>query len=350
MFKLFISKDSLTDLYVNHAASPTDWLKVIQKQRKLFLMNDESDIDADLSDANSMLSMFLIATGKSFDIFEPSSLSISDIHDNPARVLENPCGCYLLDIDKAEAESIQNNYGVICQSTSNYQDCPLVLEEFPISPSNGEKGYGWDRFKSFCSKIPSNSIIINDRNLFSNQSEHELHGLENVGEILKATLPDALNTAYHVGIIFGSEKGKPNIGAPHNFVEIAKKLNSIKQELNRPYPIYFSLLMLNDQDGTNWEKTHNRRIISNYYLGIADLKIAAFWKGKSLCSQTINFVPLYCKGLNNGADAPEKDHFQTIEGYQFIVYNWYSDPKNRFASGLNTDTASIENINHRLLK
>ena len=346
MFKLFISKDSLTDLYVNHAASPTDWLKVIQKQRKLFLMNDESDIDADLSDANSMLSMFLIATGKSFDIFEPSSLSISDIHDDPARVLENPCGCYLLDIDKAEAESIQNNYGVICQSTSDYQDCPLVIEEFPISPEDGDSGYGWSRFGNVCSEIPSNALIINDRNLFANTIKGKLYGLENIEEVLNVMLPNSFdsNTEYHVGIIV--EEG--NWKSPYTYEQIIDELGRIKSRLNKPYKIIISFLAVSNGDSEIWSKTHNRRIISNYYYITADHKIAAFYNGKSTSSQVISLIPLFCKGMVDGADAPEKNHHNAIEGYRYIVEHW--DARTfKFASGLNSN-ASIENINHRLLK
>ena len=346
MFKLFISKDSLTDLYVNHAASPTDWLKVIQKQRKLFLMNDESDINTDLSDANSMLSMFLIATGKSFDIFEPSSLSISDIHDDPARVLENPCGCYLLDIDKAEAESIQNNYGVICQSTSDYQDCPLVLEEFPISPEDGDTGYGWNRFSNVCPEIPSNALIINDRNLFANTIKGKLYGLENIEEVLNVMLPNSFdsNTEYHVGIIV--EEG--NWKSPYIYEQIIDELGRIKSRLNKPYKIIISFLAVSNGDSEIWSKTHNRRIISNYYYITADHKIAAFYNGKSTSSQVISLIPLFCKGMVDGADAPEKNHHNAIEGYRYIVEHW--DARTfKFASGLNSN-ASIENINHRLLK
>lgn len=351
MFKLFISKDALTDLYFNHADAPTDWLKVIQKQRKVFLMDNQVDIDSDLTNPDSLLYKYLSATGKSFDILETSSLSKSDIQANHSKVLDNPCGCYLLDINKTEAETIQNEFGVICQSTSDYQDCPVALDNFSIYPEKDESGYGWDRFKDICSSFPSNALIINDRNLFKDKSGSDLIGLKNIEDILNALLPDAFGGEYHVGIIIGSERGKPIIKVPYDFKKIVDELDRIKNRLGKPYAILISLIMLDSNDGISWEKTHNRRIISNYYFITIDYKTAAFYNGNSTITQSIDLNPLYCKGLSAGGDAPEKHHHNTIEDYRFIVNEtyWSSNPYNKFASGLN-DSASIVDINHRFLK
>ena len=314
-------------------------------------MNNQNDIDAELANSSSQLYMFLAAIGKSFDFVEASTISETDIQSDYSKVLENPCGCYLLDIDKAEAETIQKEYGVICQSTSDYQDCPLVHKEFPIYPEKGESGYGWNRFKKVCSEFPNNALIINDRNLFNDQTRGDLHGLKNIEDILDALLPDIFDAEYHVGIIIGSEKGKPIIKAPYDFKIIIGELERIKNRLSKPYSIVISFLMLDSSDAISWEKTHNRRIISNYYYIEADHKIAAFYNGRSTITQSIQMNPLFCKGFSVGADAPEKDHRNSIEGYRFVVNEtyWSANPYNKYASGLN-DTVSIENLNHRLLK
>lgn len=349
MFELFISKDALTKLYFDRATSPNDWLKVIGKQRTLFLMNSQGEIDVDISDSNSLLSLYMRANGKNKDIFEPSPITLSEIQSKHERVLENPCGCYLLDIDKTEAETIQKDFGVICQSTKDYQACPLTFEEFPISPKKNDTGYSWNRFSVTCSMIPSNAIIINDRNLLHAKTGKDLHGLSNIEEILQTILPVTLASTYHVGIIIGSESGKPIINSPHDYESIVTELERIKKRLNRPYTIIMSLLVVDNGDQTCWEKTHDRRIISNYYFFTADHKFAAFWNGKSTETQSINLIPDYCKGLVNGADAPVKDHQDKVDGYKYVISHWGSNPNNKYASGLNSK-ANIKNLQHRLLQ
>ena len=350
MFKLFISKESLTDLCVNHVADRTEWLKVIQNQRKLFLMNEKTDIETDLANPNSMLYMYMTAYGKDSDFFDSAILSLSEIQSDHSRVLDNPCGCYLLDIDKSEAESIQNDYGVICQSTRNYQECPLTIQDVNIYPEERETGYGWDRFKIVSSKFPSNSLIINDRNLFKNNSRGNLYGLENIENVLNVMLPDNLNNGiwYHVGIIIGAEKTVPLIHISSTYEKIVNELDRIKSRLNRPYKILISLLVVNHGDDEIWKKTHNRRIVSNYYYITADYKIAAFCNGKSTITQSVSLIPIFCKGLENGGDAPEKSHRNDLAGYRYIVNHWDSETF-KFASGPNPN-AVIDNIQHRLLK
>lgn len=350
MFKIFISKESLTDLFVNHAADRTEWLKVIQNQRKLFLMNEQIDIETDLANPNSMLFMYLTATGKTSDFFNPAPLSLSEIQSDHSKVLDNPCGCYLLDIDNIETESIQKDYGVICQSTRSYQECPLTIEEFSIYPEKDESGCSWNRFKNVCSNFPSNSLIINDRNLFKNSSHENLYGLENIENILNVLLPDNLNNNmwYHVGIIIGAEGSVPLIHMSSTYEKIVSELGRIKSRLNRSYKILISLLVVNHGDNEIWEKTHNRRIISNYYFITADHKIAAFCNGKSTITQAISLKPIFCKGLENGGDAPEKDHRNHLEGYRYIINHWNSETF-KLASGLNPD-AEIDKIQHRLLR
>ena len=157
-----------------------------------------------------------------------------------------------------------------------------------------------------------------------------------------------INTDYHVAIIIGAENMRPNINASYTYEQVVEELGRIKSRLNKTYNIRISLLVVNEGNSDIWSKTHNRRIISNYYYVTADYKIAAFCNGKSTSSQSINLIPVFCKGMVDGADAPERSHRSAINGYKYIVDHWDSETF-RFASGLNPN-APIENLNHRLLK
>lgn len=350
MFKLFISKESLTDLFIDHAEDRSEWLKVIQNQRKLFLMNKQIDIETDLANPNSMLFMYLTASGKTSDFLDPAPLSLSEIQSDHSRVLEHPCGVFLLDITENEANKIQDDYGEICRSTRNLNTCPLTSFNHR-RPDVGEKNYDWVQLFSPLSIVPSNSLILIDRNLFSNNSGDINLGIQNVRDILDALLPHhKMLCDYHVAIIIGSENGR--INSKLSLEDLSKKLNITKSELGREYSIIMSLLVVDEGDKVVYAVTHNRRIITNYLICSVDNGLAAFRSGESRYEQNIYIDSLFSGDLTGKSDTPLKSHKQKIDKLKEEVLDyckWKANPNNRFASGMNI-SAQIEKLNHRLLK
>ena len=113
---------------------------------------------------------------------------------------------------------------------------------------------------------PSNALVIIDRYLFAYNPQSRTdykNGIRNVYGILHELLPDSFSGEYHVLLVFDDtaiSKGA-SIGL------IANDLQNIKQKLNRVYNLTIEILTVNSNvDRKVFSQTHNRMIISNYYM------------------------------------------------------------------------------------
>ena len=106
----------------------------------------------------------------------------------------NSCEEFELSVKKAK--KIQQDYGVLCQSIDALDESFLTKGNIDMSPRKGEKEYGWNKVLKILKYYPSNAILINDRNLFSNESRDSSSGkpgnkagIENLYEILEEIIP-----------------------------------------------------------------------------------------------------------------------------------------------------------------
>ena len=89
----------------------------------------------------------------------------------------------------------------------------------------------------------------------------------------------------------------------YTFDEIATKLNRIKTQLGRDYPIMMEVLGISP-DCSIYNKLHNRLIVSNYYLVEAAHKLAAFNHDKGTARQTLLPLALFTESSLNGTSTP----------------------------------------------
>lgn len=263
---------------------------------------------------------------------------------------------FLMDLDPKSAAKIQEQYGVICQSVSQLDDSILTS----VAPDHFELkyndyGYDWRRvLKGLADpRIPSNCLIINDRNIFTNDRILEegrgKYGFENIRALLDALLPKTFNDnphgpdyfPYHVLIIYQTDTdGNPKMKyltdpdeikkekekehkREQRRLEIFHKLSEIMSDIKqlRPYKVVVELIGLK-RGNPFFNRTHNRRIYSNYYTISCDHQVAAFEGNKSRCCQSIEILKHFSKLDKKGSDQPFKGHDAFVNSLFRSVADW----------------------------
>lgn len=283
--------------------------------------------------------------------------SINPSNPSTLKVVANdPCAVYLLNITPEDAAKIQKEYGVICQSTQKeLNDNPLLTGDgVTVNPKKGNGNYGWLRTLKKFKGLPSSGIIINDRNLFSNdevtyengQKKERILGIQNVGEILNCIIPKQYNGgSYHVFICSDITK---NDSTHVTFELVTNKLEDLRQKLlssRKKIKIDIELFVFMSQGQViGHEDTHNRRILSNYYIFTFEHKICAFNGNISLCTQSINGQKLFHTGLtNDGNDPAEKLHRDMISDFSDFLSAYINIKDPEIAKNL--DKAAKYSIN-----
>ena len=220
---------------------------------------------------------------------------------HPEEVLKNPSALHILDMTHTEALAIQKTYGVMCMSSDCPDISPLIdVNDIHISNERERLGRGWDSVLDSVEKLPSNALLLTDRYLFAFRSPDAGDGLSNIHDILNELLPLQFSGGdYHVTVVFDDMSKHKS----YTFDEIATKLNRIKTQLHRDYPIMMEVLGVTP-DSSIYNKLHNRLIISNYYLVEAGHKLAAFNHDKGTARQTLLPMTLFTESSINGTSTP----------------------------------------------
>ena len=223
------------------------------------------------------------------------------LKQHPEEVLKSPSSLFILDVQPAEALSIRRYFGVMCLSGDNPDVTPLIdVNDIHISNEHEKLGRGWDSVLDSVEKLPSNALLLTDRYLFAFRHPNAGDGLANIHDILNELLPQQFEGGdYHVTIVFDDRSKHSS----YTFDEIATKLNRIKTQLGRNYPIMMEVLGITP-DCSIYNKLHNRLIVSNYYLVEAGHKLAAFNKDQGTARQMLIPMTLFTEASLNGTSTP----------------------------------------------
>ncbi|MBP5345724.1 MAG: hypothetical protein J6Y99_05890 [Bacteroidales bacterium] len=294
MFNLFISESALRAIVQTEEQKPkadqSYLYKIIRLLPKLYVSAESADI----------------AWSRNFPTGHPLPLdfSCSDyiraIPTHPASVLQHPSSLFILDISALEAQAIQKSYGVLCMSSQQAHAASLLDVNDEHTTGNGEPfDKGWGTVLKSVHDLPSNALLLTDRYLFARTSPRLGDGLANVQSILNELLPLQFAAEYHVTIVFDKESLHPS----YTFEDLATRLNRLKQNLHRDYPIHMEVLGITP-DCEIYNKLHNRRIVSNYYIVKVEHKLAAFNGNKGTALQTITPQLLFTADSLNGSSSP----------------------------------------------
>lgn len=241
----------------------------------------------------------------------PAKQKILEIKKNPNKVLDDPSAVYFLDVTKEEATNIQKQYGVICKNENDIDDTELG-EWSEIISSQGDLDHNWNDFLAKIKKSPTNTVIINDRFVFSNDdfATKKCQGINNIINMLDALLPDTFSKdfLYHVLILYSDKNSKGESTCKIQFNKLSKKLSeSIINLRKEKYNILVEVIAI-PGSSFGYDYTHNRRVITNYHIIRSEHKLVAFSGKKSLCSQTLNWDSLFSKGIIDNNDISYKNY------------------------------------------
>lgn len=343
MFKVYIDYDKMYDICLEQDDSDT-WYKILCKQQSI---NVDCDVeDEEFYDENNPLLIFSQMNGIEFN---DASEYMNDVITDNSKVLDQPCGAFILNIDSTKAKEIQSRFGVMCQSAKDMKADFLTMEDIEIEGPNAN-GATWGRFPFGALEVPTNSLIIQDRYFFSSdQGENINDTYNNFTEILSTLLPRHFGDVFHVMVIVDGTKIMPRDNV--TFEKVVDELESRKRQLESLFGYTIALEVLSVPQGSyKYDKTHNRRIITNYYMIKADHKLKAFRGQKPLADQTLTSKFLYSKGLNMLSDPPVNKHTSCISDFRDIIRQSQKSSPGYYAYSCNgCHNLSTNDIKNRIL-
>lgn len=307
MFSIVTTQKILERLYSENSV----WGNIVA-QTKCFYVKLDSDWWEEEENALLELSNSQAYIKNANDLFV-------DIEKHPEVIADYPTSVFILDIDEGKARQLQQKYGVVVQSFEHLDDAVLTeVHRPPIYTEENEPGVNWSDVFSGVRDLPTNAIIINDRNLFTNDQvtkdaagnivSKRLNGVDNVLGILEQALPQTLDVPFHVLVVCDKEGIERHLSVKN----VITYLNALKKQISRPYNIVIELLAITN-GSMLYKDTHNRRILTNYSIMTFDHKLNAFEKGKSLASQRITVEKFFSYGDLSSASPFVKEHNKILK-------------------------------------
>ena len=318
MFILYTTEDMLYRICENASSdSVLDlWYKIILSTKQVAIQKNQIDTE------NTWIRV-LHRMGVS--IYTEQEWLENVVADNQ-HVLEEPTASFLLDFPSNLLKKLQNNYGIACFDAKSITSSPFFTNRgWHVDTDDDDKVKSWDALLGDLA-IPSNSIVIVDRYLFSSAHGESIEdSFTNLKQILEKLLPISMAPdILDVTIVYDFDtinfkKDKKLDGSEIDMPYLAKRINKLKKEISRPYAYNISLISINSKC-LNYDTTHNRKIFSNYYIIRAEHKIKSYnEKGKSLCYHALTFSYIFYDGLYDISSIPEKSKDSTIKAIQEII-------------------------------
>lgn len=359
MFTIYSDKD----IFENIISSPDlypNWNKIMSNHADICLNISKIDLEKETENQNTILFMFLQANAQNINIV-PLDSYFQTIYSDLETIIENPTSAYFLNISEIEAKKLQKDTGIIVNCNYYIDDTILTRGVSLDWLAEDVINNNWIEILSPFNNFPSNSLIFNDRNLFTN--EERVHGnilnigIDNLLRILNTILPHDLKTNYHI-LIQSEQKDDARNKAKCDI--IAHILNL---EIRKLRNYNFSVEIIFYYATTNFFKnTHNRRIYSNYKFGKCENSIASFKIRDVNTTRNDDSFSLVCffENLNSSSQCINniKAHSNGSTRYRelsidcFNKLNTYG-PHNRYyryyLDGIEVTKGQITNITNRLL-
>lgn len=251
-----------------------------------------------------------------------AKLKITEIKKDPLKVLEDPSAVYFLDFTPQEAADIQKQYGVICKNEDDIDDTELG-DWGEIISCAGDQDHNWSDFLVKIKQSPTNSVIISDRFVFSNDDlaiDNKSCGIDNIVNIIDAILPNSFtkDSPYHIFILYSDKNPKGESICKIAFNKLSKKLFDRISNLRKgSYKILVEVVAV-PGSSYGYEWTHNRRVATNYHIIRTEHSLKAFNSKLSICSQTLNWDTLFSKGIIDKNDVSYKNFKILLKNIQEI--------------------------------
>lgn len=367
MFSIYITAEALADACLQELSKSyseqSEWFRILRKQEKIYTLGYTPPTADVLSEDDFSYSGIIAGMCTAYNIqFEPADKYMISIKNDHSCVYEKPNAAFFLDISEAEAQKIQEEYGVICQSTEHI-DSSIFTEEcerYDFVKNLPVKG-GWGELFEVQAKVPSNALCIIDRFLFAYDGQNNPHksfseeviynGLDTITLVLLNALPKIFGGTYHVTIVCDSKKIQNRQTLQQ---EVMNRISLISAK--KGYPILANLIAINaDKAPYTNSLTHNRQIISNYHNMVFENGINAirFYHGSECTAeytQPVQGQLLYGTGLKwQNSECPVRSIDVTRMKFNEILKRWlktYEQEHYYYADNLGN--SSIRNFKNRL--
>lgn len=278
-----------------------------QRQISIFVPSEKISlfIDPNTFDEQELNPSVSFCTGNNISAIPKKEEDLNSFINQPQIELiklKDPSPIYIVDINSVEiTNKIQEEYGIFCINLNNLSDNNVrqliqtkkisLFARESIKSIRGIKASDTTDFWNcyFTGISPSNSLLINDRYLFCPNSDNNLENMiANIIAIITANLPTshAENLTYSILITFDHTKTTKNqdILYEEQFKKISTRLHKelSNKRKNLAYKGKIDLeLYTYDESALNNDRTHNRRILSNYFIVQAEHSFCAFDTGKN---------------------------------------------------------------------
>ncbi len=208
-------------------------------------------------------------------VIKDNSPVIDQVKTSPRFASNFPCDIFILDSNKEEAEHVADKAGVaMFASIDEKPECLRKRDVGNVIPTGEDKCDSWEQFFikiSAMPVVPSSALIIIDRYFFLkgiSKPDYQ-DGYYNLEHILGSVLPKDLAYPYHVLLVVQQPP------SDYDTEIMYKEFDGIRSRLGRPYTIIFELAAI-DRNSPVFDNTHDRKIISNYFIGDAGHSFKAY--------------------------------------------------------------------------
>ena len=195
-----------------------------------------------------------------------------------------------------------------------------------------------------------------DRNLFTNggnwnetHNRLSLHGINNIRDILIELLPETFDGFYQV-LIITDERTLDDKN--YNLDDVCQQLTRIYMNHKlRSYDISFEIVSFKDKDAMHYKESHNRRVISNYFMMAPEHKVSVFdFKNKATITEYFPIKSAFGEGLDDDSDCPEDEIDYTLSWIKDID-NSNENGKSHFSYSKDGQSLSdFKQLENRLVK
>ncbi len=275
MLYIFSEVSAIEEIYVSE--DYPNWQKVIGNQANIYLNIDQPTLDSEMEGDDAEESLLFLWYHENDAAIKPQALGAQfQFVDNEQTIIDQPLGIFILDIDEARANELGTKYGIQVYSSHKLADIKDFELDFDFEENDSVqcddgklKGYDFV-LKEFKSE-KSNSTIIVDRNLFTNQERMLNVGVDNMIRYFSSVLPAKLETTYDILLVTEiSLKREDEILRPKIIIDITRSIQQL-----RDYPINVEILFVHAST-EHFKNTHERRILKNYHFGHSEHGFAIF--------------------------------------------------------------------------
>lgn len=339
--KVYLSKDVLEYIAVSEQEFPN--LNKIFRESAVFILDmSDDELDESLENTESDFAVFCNA----YNIKTIANKSIlTFLMANKDEMVKRCRSIFFLDINEADAERMQKEYGLLVISINQIDDNifnkHFWRHRFNVGDSfSGDAVSEWKEILRDVPWLPTNSLIITDDYLFTKSGVSLDECIENVKGLLDAIIPNFLDVDYHVLIVTTHPDCED--------VKINQAVGNIKSYINgrRGFDVNVECVF--------YHALHQRKVITNYNVMVCDKGFVNFSNRKHKVTDT---NPTYaCSVFQNIVDsigdteygiatADMEDLHKIASEVKAMINGGVKDTKKRILGDCQKD----KSINNRLL-